>query len=443
MKQTNQYPIVSILGRPNVGKSTLFNALTGKRDAISFNTPGVTRDRNIATCQLGQHKIRLIDTGGFETNPQDVIFGEIKSQIWSAVDESELVILLLDGVDGITNDDRDILMKLREKGKKFITVINKIDHEKHEERLYEFYELGIPELVGISSEHRRNLDELIEMIIKFIPKIEDVEISRETIRIAILGRPNVGKSSLLNKLIGDYRVIVSDIPGTTRDSIDMDFTYNENHFTLIDTAGIRKKGKTKTGIEKISILKSLDSIEKSDICVILIDSQEGVTDQDAHIMGYILEAGKGVIVAANKWDLVDKSKEAIDEFTKKTRFKLKFANFAPLIFISAKTGQRIFQVLDIAKKVFENTNRRIPTGEYNRLIQQATRMHSLPIYQKKRVKIYYSTQVSVSPPTFALMVNYKKGIHFSYSRYIENTIRENYNFEGTPIRIKVQGKQRK
>ncbi|MBU1628406.1 ribosome biogenesis GTPase Der [bacterium] len=439
----SKLPMVCILGRPNVGKSTLFNALTGKRDAISLNTPGITRDRHFSLCTINKHTFQLVDTGGFETEPEDEMFGEIKGQIWTAVEDSDLVILLLDGVEGLTHDDRDIIKTLREKGKKFIPTVNKIDHHSHNERLYEFYEIGTEELIGISAEHKINLDKLGEMITGVIPQMEDVQLEDDKLRIAILGRPNVGKSSLLNKIIGDYRVIVSEVPGTTRDSIDTDFVYQEKWFTLIDTAGIKKKGKTKSGVEKISVLKALNSIERSDVCVLLIDSQEGITDQDAHILGYILDAGKGVIIAANKWDLVEKSKEAIKEFTENVRFKLKFAGFAPLIFISAKTGQRIFQILELAKDVYENSSYRIPTAEYNKLINDAIKKHPLPIFMKRRIKIFYSTQVTVRPPTFVLVTNFDKAIHFSYLRYLENFIRDNYNFEGVPIRIKVQTRKRK
>jgi len=442
MSEKTRLPSVAILGRPNVGKSTLFNALSGSRDAISLNTPGITRDRHVTRCKIGDKAFLLIDTGGFEAEPEDNIFEEIRGQIWKAIDESDFVILLLDGAEGLTHDDRDIFNTLRGRGKSFVTVVNKIDHPSHDERLYEFYELGVSELVGISAEHKRNLDELRNKIIESIPSVGEIPRDEDRIKLAILGRPNVGKSSLLNKLIGDYRVIVSEVPGTTRDSIDTDFSFQGQDYTIIDTAGIKRKGKTKTGVEKISVIKALDSIDRSNISILLLDASEGVTDQDAHILGYILEAGKGVIIAVNKWDLLEKKKDAVDDFMQKTKYKLKFAGFAPLICISAKTGQRIFKILELAREINKNSKFRIPTSEYNRLIQSTVNRHPLPIYNKKRVKIYYSTQISVEPPTFVLITNYKEGIHFSYLRYIENTIRENYDFEGVPIRILVRSKKR-
>jgi GTPase len=437
-------PTIAIVGKPNVGKSTLFNALIKKRDAIALDISGVTRDRHVDVCRTANTTFALIDTGGYETEPEDFIFGEIKVQINSAISESDLLILLMDGAGGITRDDRDILDLLRQSGKKFILAVNKIDVESHSERLYDFYELGVETIIPISAEHRRNIDLLMSEIENNIPIMHlDIQEERDRLKIAILGRPNVGKSSLVNKILGDYRVIVSEIPGTTRDSIDTDFSYQDDHFVIIDTAGIRRKGKTKGSIDKISVIKALDSIERSDVCVLLIDSYEGITDQDAHVLGYIIDAGKPIIIAANKWDLVEKDKKNIEEITKKITYKLKFAPYAPLVFISALSGQRVFKILELAKDIYANASFRIPTAEYNRLMSDVVKKHSLPIHRNRRIKIYYSAQVAIKPPTFLLVTNDVEGMHFSYLRYVENMIREYHPFTGVPIRIKLKKRRSK
>lgn len=427
-------PIIAIVGRPNVGKSTLFNRLTKTRDAIVHDMPGVTRDRNYGDVDWYGKVFTLIDTGGFEPVAEDRILVQMREQAQLAIEEADAILFIMDGKEGLTPSDEAVADILRSVKKPVFYVVNKIDGESQEENAYEFYRLGIDKLYTIAAEHKRGLDDLMRDVLADFPEKEEIE-EGDRVRVSIIGRPNVGKSSLINRLLGTERLLVSDVPGTTRDSIDTLLEKGDKKYLLVDTAGIRRKSKVSERLEKYTIVKALTSIERSDVVVLLIDASEGVTEQDVKVAGYAHEKGRACVIAVNKWDLIEKDNSSVGKFVDQIRIKLKYLDYALIIFISALTGQRAAKVLQLVDEVFIQYRKRVPTGELNRVIEEAEKRHHPPSYQGNYVKFYYTAQVSVSPPTFVLFTNHPRGIHFSYERYLENQIRGAFGFEGTPIRL--------
>lgn len=426
-------PIVAIVGRPNVGKSTLFNRISGKRIAITEDTPGVTRDRIYAEAEWLNKYFTLIDTGGIEPASEDIILVQMKRQAEIAIDTADIILFLVDGKNGVTSADRDVAEMLRKSKKKVILVCNKMDKFVDEGNIYEFYELGIGDPVSISSTEALGLGDLLDIIIENFPEESDTEYNDEVIKVAVIGKPNVGKSSLINKILGQERVIVSNIPGTTRDAIDTYFESKDHEFVFIDTAGIRKRKKIYDNIEKYSVVRSFTAVERADICLMIIDVNEGVTEQDTKIAGYAHENGKGIIVLINKWDLIEKDDKTYKTFIDDVRNKLPFLTYAPIFPISALTGQRVSKILDEIIEINEFRNMRISTGVLNDVINEAVLMNQPRSVKGKRLKILYVSQVSVCPPKFVIFVNNKELMHFSYVRYLENKIRENFLFKGTPV----------
>ncbi len=427
--------LVAIVGRPNVGKSTLFNKLTGKRIAIVEDTPGVTRDRIYCHVEWLQHNFILVDTGGIEPESEDIILKQMKRQAELAIETADVIVFMVDGKEGIVPADYEVAEMLRKAKKPVVLIVNKIDNSQLEDNKYEFYNLGIGEPLAISSSQGLGIGDMLDEIVKNFKEVASVEEETPEIKVAITGKPNVGKSSLLNRLAGEERVIVSDIPGTTRDAIDSYIQINEDKFLFIDTAGIRKKSKVKEEIERYSVIRSLAAVERADICLVMIDAEEGVTEQDEKIAGFAHEAGKGIIIVVNKWDLIEKNDKTMNEFESSIRRDLAFIDYAPIAFISAKTGQRINKLIDIIKYVDTQHAMRIRTGVLNEVINEALLMKQPPIERGKALKIYYATQASVRPPTFVFFVNYSDSIHFSYARYLENQVRKHFGMEGTPIRF--------
>ncbi len=434
--------IVCIVGRPNVGKSTLFNRIVGQRIAITEDTPGVTRDRIYAEAEWLNNHFTLIDTGGLEPNNEDAIMSNIRKQAEVAIDTADVILFVVDGIEGLTSTDREIANILRKSSKNVILVGNKIDTHKTPPQIYEFYELGFGEPALISGEQALGIGDLLDEVVKYFPVNKDIEEKDNLVKVTFIGKPNVGKSSLINYILGEERVIVTNIPGTTRDSIDSYFTYGEHEYVLVDTAGLRKKKKIYEDVERFSVVRTLASVDRSDICVLVIDAIEGVTEQDTKIAGYAHDNGKAIIIAINKWDLVDKDAKTYRNFEKDLRETLAFISYAPIIFISAKTGQRINKLLDLINVVNNNYNLRISTGVLNDIINQAILMNQPPSDKGKRLKIYYASQVSVRPPRFVIFINDIELMHFSYHRYLENQIRSHFGFDGTPIQFdfKQRGK---
>ena len=431
-------PVMALVGKPNVGKSTLFNRLTQSRKAIIEDTPGVTRDRIYGTVKFQDYSFLLIDTGGIEIT-EEGFNTQIKGQAELAIDEADIVLFIVDGKEGLTASDytiRDILMR---SGKKVIVVINKADSKIFKDHEYDFYALGFENYVNISAEQNTGIYDLLEIVTKDIKKIED-DYDENTIKFSIIGRPNVGKSSLVNALLNEERAIVSEIAGTTRDAVDTPFTYHNQSFVVIDTAGMRKRGKIYENIEKYSLLRSLKAIDRSDVCVIVINAEEGIIEHDKHIAGYAIEAGKAVIIAVNKWDLIEDKDKTMKEFTKDIRNQFQFMPYAPIVFLSALTKKRIHTLMPQIIKVNENAHREVKTSALNNVITDAYSLNLPPTYKNKRLKIYFSNQVNTCPPTFNISVNSKGLIHFSYKRYLENKIRENFDFEGTPIVLNFKNK---
>lgn len=426
-------PIVAIVGRPNVGKSTLFNRISGKRIAITEDTPGVTRDRIYAECEWLDKYFTLIDTGGIEPRSDDILLKQMKRQAEIAIETADVILFMVDGKNGIISADRDVADMLRRSKKRVILICNKMDKFVKESNVFDFYELGLGEPFSISSTEALGLGDLLDEIIVEFPENSDMEFNEDVIKVAVIGKPNVGKSSLINKILGQDRVIVSDIPGTTRDAIDTYFESKDNKFVFIDTAGIRKKNKIYENIERYSVVRSFTAVERADICLIVIDVNEGVTEQDTKIAGYAHENGKGIIVLINKWDLIDKDNKTYKKFIDETRNKLSFMTYAPIIPISVLKGQRIDNVLEEIIEVNGFRNLRISTGVLNDVINEAVLMNQPRTVKGRRLKILYVSQVSVGPPTFVIFVNSKELMHFSYVRYIENKIRENFLFKGTPL----------
>ncbi|NLM25381.1 MAG: ribosome biogenesis GTPase Der [Firmicutes bacterium] len=433
-------PIVAIVGKPNVGKSTLFNRIARQRIAIVQDEPGVTRDRLYCDVEWLNNHFTLIDTGGIDIG-EDIITRQVREQAQIAIEEADVIVFVVDGREGLTAADEDVANVLRKTDKKVILCVNKIDdHLAAEAHVWEFYALGLGDPVAVSAEHGRNIGDLLDQIVVALPKVSETE-DEDLLKLAIVGRPNVGKSSLVNKFLGENRVIVSDIPGTTRDAIDTYFTRGEQKYLLIDTAGLRRRKKIEEEVERYSVIRTLRAIDRSDIAILMLDATEGLTEQDKKIAGYAHEGGKGMIIVVNKWDLVEKDSNTMRDFEQEIRAGLQFLSYAPIVFISALTGQRVHQVLDLADQVSEYQNLRISTGRLNTLIQDAVAMNQAPSDKGVRLKIYYVTQAQVKPPVFLIYVNYKELMHFSYLRYLENQIREEYEFIGTPIILSVKERQ--
>ncbi len=437
-------PIVAIIGKPNVGKSTFFNYLAGSRISIVQDTPGVTRDRIYAETNWRGRDFTLIDTGGIEPDSDDIILSQMREQANLAIAMADVIIFLTDIRQGVTAADREIAIMLKKSGKPIVLVCNKADNiEKDKEEIYEFYNLGIGEPFPISATNAIGIGDVLDEIYDKFPKSDESEHDDDKIKVAVIGKPNVGKSSLVNKILGENRAIVSDIAGTTRDAIDSEFENEKGKYILIDTAGVRKKSKIKETIEKYSIMRTLLAIERADVCLMMIDAVEGVTDQDAKIAGEAHEAGKGVIIVVNKWDAVEKETGTLEEYKKDIYQKLKYLSYAPIIFISALTGQRVSKLFDLINYVAEQNSMRVKTSVLNQVINEAIAIVQPPSDKGRRLRIYYGTQVSTKPPTFVIFVNNKQLFHFSYERYLVNQIRKEFGLDGTPIRIIAREKSDK
>ena len=429
---------VALLGRPNTGKSTLFNRLVGKNISIIEDTPGVTRDRIYATAHFQNYSFHVIDTGGIDVS-KEIFNNEIKIQAEIAIDEAEIILFVVDAKEELTKNDHVVKDMLKRSNKRVIVVVNKIDSRESKDNLYSFYELGFDEYVNISAEQNIGIYELLETITKDFTEVEE-EYDPAMIKFSIIGRPNVGKSSLVNAIVNEERVIVSSEAGTTRDSVDTVFTYNKEQYVVIDTAGMRKKGKIYDKIEKYSLLRSLRAIDRSDVCVVVINAEEGIIEHDKHIAGYAKEAGKATILVVNKWDTVEDKDVKMKEFNKLLRAEFQFIPYAPIVFLSALTKKRIHTLMPEILKAHQNATKEIKTSAINDVIMDAYTLNLPPSYKNKRLKIYYTTQVGTKPPTFNVYVNSKGLVHFSYERYLENKIRESFDFEGTPIVIQFKNK---
>lgn len=428
-------PILAVVGRPNVGKSTFFNKVIGKRISIVEDTPGVTRDRIYGETEWRGIPFILIDTGGIEPDTEDVILSQMRDQAEIAMETADVILFLVDGRAGITASDREVASMLMRTGREVVLAVNKVDTAALPEDFYDFYELGLGEPFPISASNMLGLGDLLDRVVDHFPKSDEALLEDERVRIAVVGKPNVGKSSLVNALIGENRVIVSDIAGTTRDSIDTPFTWNGEEYILIDTAGIRRKSKVSGDIEHYSVIRALAAIERSDVCLLMLDATEGVTEQDKRIAGIAHEAGKGIIVVINKWDLLEKETNTMNKFEKDIDRELAFMSYAPTVFISVLKNQRLEKVMETARYVADQRCMRISTGQLNNLIIDATMMKQPPSDKGKRLKIYYVTQVAIKPPLFSFQVNSRELMHFSYSRYLENRIREGFGFVGTSVKF--------
>lgn len=428
-------PVVAIVGRPNVGKSTFFNRLAGKRIAIVDDTPGITRDRLYADGEWNGREFMLIDTGGIVLNEKDPLITQIRIQAEVAMDEADVIVLLMDVTDGVTPPDIEVADVLRRAKKPVLLAVNKVDNAKLERDAMEFYSLGLGELFPISSMQGHGIADLLDKVVEHFPATTEEETYPEdAIKIAIIGRPNVGKSSMLNAIVKEERAIVSEIPGTTRDAVDTCFVHNGQSVVLIDTAGIRRAGKVQHSVEYYSVLRAVKAIERADVALVLIDAAEGIMDGDKRVGGYAHEAGKAIVIVANKWDLLPNTKPVIRAFAEKVRNESPFMSYAPIVFASAKKSKGIKEVLDSAILAAQNHALRLPTGEINRLIQDAVDSHPLT-HKGKQFKVYYTTMPTVKPPTIILFTNDPNMLHFSYQRYLENQVRKHYSYEGTPIRI--------
>ena len=429
-------PTVALVGRPNVGKSTIFNKIVGKKISIIEDTPGVTRDRIYSEASYKNYRFNVIDTGGIDSSNEE-FNDNIKIQAEIAIDEADVVLFVVDGKEGLTSNDYIVRDMLRNSGKKVIVVINKIDNKKTEENIYDFYELGFDSYIPVSGEHGIGFFELFDEIVgNFSPNDNVVEDKR--LKFSVIGRPNVGKSSLINALLNEERVIVSNVAGTTRDAIDTILKYNGEEFIIIDTAGMRKKGKVYENIEKYSLMRSMKAIDRSDLCLLVINAEEGIIEHDKHIAGYVLEKGKGLIIVVNKWDKLENPD--IKEYTQKIRNEFQFLSYAPIVFVSALTKKRIHTIMPEVLKVGENINREISTSLLNDVISEAYLLNIPPSYKGKRLKIYFTNQSGIKPPKFTFHVNNKGLVHFSYERYLENKLRENFELEGTPIVLQFKNR---
>ncbi len=432
-------PIVAIVGRPNVGKSTLFNALAGDRISIVKDTPGVTRDRIYADVTWLNYAFTMIDTGGIEPDSKDIILSQMREQAQIAIDTADVIVFITDVKQGLVDADSKVADMLRRSKKPVILTVNKVDSfQKYQADTYEFYNLGIGEPIPISAVSRLGLGDLLDKVVSHFPSEVTEEEEDERPRVAIVGKPNVGKSSIINRIIGENRVIVSSIAGTTRDAVDTPVVRNGKEYIFIDTAGLRRKSKVKEEIERFSIIRTVSAVERADVVVVVIDATEGVTEQDAKIAGIAHERGKGIIVAVNKWDAIEKTDKTIYEHSNRMKDVLSFIPYAEYLFISAKSGQRVEKLFETIDVVIQNHSLRIATGVLNEILMEATAMQQPPSDKGKRLRIYYMTQVAVKPPTFVLFVNDKELMHFSYTRYIENRIRETFGFKGTPLKFIVR-----
>ena len=437
-------PIVAIVGRPNVGKSTLFNALAGEKISIVKDTPGVTRDRIYADIDWLNYNFTMIDTGGIEPDSNDIILSQMREQAQIAIDTADVIIFMTDVKQGLIDADAKVADMLRRSRKPVILVVNKVDNfNRMMADVYEFYNLGIGDPVPISASQKSGLGDMLDKVVEHFHSLNLEEEEDERPKVAIVGKPNVGKSSIINKLTGQSRVIVSNIAGTTRDAIDTDVKYNGKEYVFIDTAGIRRKSKVKEEIERYSVIRTVTAVERADVVVIVIDATEGVTEQDAKIAGIAHENGKGIIIAVNKWDAIEKNDKTVYEYKNKVRQVLSFMQYAEIMFISAKTGQRLPKLFEMIDMVIENHSLRIETGVVNEIMAEAVAMQQPPSDKGKRLRLYYITQVSVKPPTFVIFVNDKELMHFSYTRYIENRIREAFGFRGTPLRFIIRDRNDK
>ncbi len=438
-------PLVAVVGRPNVGKSTFFNKIAKKRISIVEDTPGVTRDRIYADCEWLNHKFTLIDTGGIEPRTDDIMLKQMRRQAEIAIETCDVILFFTDGRTGLTANDEDVAVMLRRSGKPVILVVNKVDSQSMNDTIYDFYSLGLGEPFPISSVNLLGLGDLLDEMVKYFPKeAEQTDEDEHTIQIAVVGRPNVGKSSLVNKILGQERSMVSNIAGTTRDAIDTAFTREGQRYNIIDTAGIRRKRAIEEeSIERYSIVRALAAVRRCDVALIVIDAQDGVTEQDTKVAGYVHEEGKAAVIVVNKWDAVEKDTNTMETFRKKVIEDLKFMDYAPVIFISALTGQRVPKVLETVKAAYEQTSRRITTGLLNDVLADATAALQPPFSGGRHLRIYYATQQSVCPPTFVFFVNDEELMHFAYQRYLENQFRKSFGFEGTPIRFILREKNQK
>ena len=436
-------PLVAIVGRPNVGKSTLFNRILGQRKAIVEDFPGVTRDRNYAEVTKYDAPFILMDTGGFEPASEERLLVQMREQSQLAVEEADVILFVLDGREGLTPSDEEVATMLRRVDKPVLYVVNKVDGPKQEEAMAEFYALGLDELHPVSAEHGLGVGDLVDAVLTHLPPAKAPEPETEEVRLAVIGRPNVGKSSLVNRLLGYERVVANPLAGTTRDSVDTPFTYNQKRYVLIDTAGIRRKGKVSQKLEKFSVIQALKAMDRSHVVLVVIDAEEGVTDQDLTVAGYAYEKGRAVILVVNKWDKIEKDNKTLRQYTEKLRMSFKFLPFAPILFVSALTGQRVAKIMGEVEAVSAEFNRQVPTAALNRILEEAVRSHAPPMIQGTRLKFFYMTQTQVRPPTFVVFANKAEGIHFSYERYLQNKLREAFGFEGVPIRLIFRDRERK
>ena len=430
-------PIVAIVGRPNVGKSTFFNRVTRTRDALVDNFPGVTRDRNYGDANWEGIDFTVVDTGGFSQQDEEGFAGQIRFQLQLAMDDADVIVLMLDGKGGASPFDADLIKILRNISKPVFYAVNKIDGVEKEDNLYEFYNLGVDELFPVSSEHGYGIPDFLDALVAKFPSdtLVKTRTQEDLISLAVVGRPNVGKSSLINRLLGNERLLVSDVPGTTRDAIDSVCRIKGKAYRLIDTAGIRRKGKVSRKLEKFSVIKALRSLDRCDVALIVMDAQEGIADQDITIAGYALERGCGCILLLNKWDIVEKDGQTAKKYLQQLRSAAKFLNFAPALTVSAKTGARVLKIFSLTDEIYRQYSSRINTGRLNQIIEQATRQREPSIHKNRRIRFYYATQVSAKPPTFICFVNYPEGVHFSYQRYLVNQIRAAAGLDKTPMRL--------
>jgi len=436
-------PIIAIVGRPNVGKSTLFNRLVGRRKAMVDDMPGVTRDRNYAEVNRFDVPFILVDTGGFEPETSDKLLQQMREQSRFAMDEADLILFVMDSRDGLTPADTEVVEMLRRINKPVFHIINKVDGDRQEANTSDFYALGIDQIYTVSAEHNRGIGDLMDDVLAAVPQDREKEVEEEITRIAVVGRPNVGKSTLVNRLLGYERVVANPTAGTTRDAVDTRFTVNKKPYLLIDTAGIRRKGKTTEKIEKYSVMDALRSIERADVVLIVLNAEEGVTEQDSKIAGYAYEAGRGCIFVVNKWDTLTKDNASVPKFIEEIRRNFKYLPFAPILFISATTGQRTGKIIAEVDLVMEQYCKRVSTSELNRIFTQAIEENHAPLHQGKRVKFFYATQVSIKPPSFVIFTNQPEGIYFSYERYLMNKFREAFGFNGTPLKLLFRGRDKK
>ncbi len=441
---TKSKPIVAIVGRPNVGKSTFFNRIVGRQISIVEDTPGVTRDRIYAEAEWLGRRFTMVDTGGIEMESEDLIKRQMRTQAQLAAETADLILFFVDGRDGMTSEDQDVADYLRKIKKPVLLVVNKVDNAMREDAMFEFYELGIGEPLPISSVHGMGTGDLLDAVIQTIDAEEEPDDNEGTIRIAVVGKPNAGKSSLVNRILGEDRTIVSDVPGTTRDAIDSGFTHEGRPYVIIDTAGLRRKARIEQeSLERFSVIRALSAVRRCDVALLMIDAEAGVSDQDAKIAGYVQESGKPAVILVNKWDAIDKDDTTVGRYVNDLKTQLVFMQYAPIQFISCKTGQRLNKVMELVDEVYANSQRRIPTGLLNDVIGDALAANEPPAFSGRRLRIYYSTQTGISPPEFTLFANNGDLMKDSYRRYLDNHLRKTFDFTGTPLKIICRSRQEK